>query len=165
MSKAEVFDFASSLLCPVAPGTSTTYRIWVWLTAESSLTKVYSTWTWGTDVTSSSIWTFPAAPRFASQSQSSLPSSGRGPPPESQLPAALMAVLCTLMLCIAHSTVCWGFKLHGHSCFALLQDCCYRRLASVHRRVTPTNRQSSLDDETDYFWAQLEGRVQISKTL
>lgn len=70
-----------------------------------------------------------------------------------------------LMLCVEHRTLCWGFKLHGHSCFNFLQDCYYRRLASVHRRVTSTNRQSSLDDETDHFWEQFEGRVQISKTL
>lgn len=78
-----IITFLPLFSLPVFSGTSTIYRILVWLTAESSQTKVYSTWIWGTDATSSSIWTFPAAPRFVFQP--SLSCSRQRSPPENRL--------------------------------------------------------------------------------
>lgn len=69
-----------------------------------------------------------------------------------------------LMRCTEPSTLCWGFKLHDHSCLHFLPSCYYRRLASVHRRVTSTNRQSSWDDDTDHFWAQEEPKLHRAKS-
>lgn len=57
-----------------------------------------------------------------------------------------------LMLCTDCSTLFRGFKLHGPSCWNFPQDLYYRLLASFHWSVTQTNRQSSLDEETDHSY-------------
>lgn len=98
------------------------------------------------DATSSSIWTFLAAPRFVFSVfpflQQARKSSGE---------QAASSPHVTLTLCTDCSTLFRGFKLHGHSCLHFPQDRYYRLLASFHWGVTSTNSQSSLDDETHHF--------------
>lgn len=63
--------------------------------------------------------------------------------------------------CTGCSTLFRGFKLHGYSCFSFPQDRYYRLLASFHWSVTSTNRQRSLDDETDHLCVDTRSTVKI----